>query len=863
MKDPQKNMFGTFFNKEGLDLLENRLAERGDVPSALLGPPVMPDVELAAEKERQAYWRTLRAFFRSGKGGGIMNEKGDRPFPALLWPYWHKKLIQRDYPCWIGENQEGEQEGWPLSQLLMHSIDQLQLEEGQHQLLLKQVPKLMENIRQKTELSNEAYKAFPLIEETIADLQQKQKNDNVSALLKQLKEYLPTEGFLVPYSLDAPVQLLVIGIQLQVNKARQALREEIEELTQQLKDLLTIEQSKGMHGRSPESLHNGLKFADTMLDFEELSNLLPASSTLPEERLQRIGQILATLEQSDVRLFGEEAMIVLAKGHPVVETVDWKRSFPKCALTISPAGALSATLADVFDNAMKKVAQLFAAIRMAKLELADAYATDLHADFFTHFNWRNFNELEWKACAPAVLIADAGQIITDEFEAFSSLLASNRPVKLLLEKSVEPIDKEEKLFFRQEIGALAIAHRNPYVYQTSISRSKLLFNGLLTGIKAAVPAIFHFLSGRAGKGMDPHRAHLWMSAAIEGREFPGFVFNSEKGPKWGNRFDIQNNPDIDKDWPLHQLTMIREGEQTTEELPFTFADFAAQDDRFSHFFHIVSPRFWTDELVPLADYLLQHGAEMQTNVPFVWLVNKNNELQKAAVALPLVLMCQERLDFWHYLQENAGIHNYHAELAIETIRAELKAEADQKIEQQKAEFENTLQEVKQKAAREAIEKLASVLLELDAASLFEGQMEVPATPAEQLEPAVTKEAGPKEPPGEFVPPEPVSQAPEKEVVTEEYPKDTAAPQEEGQPLGDAWIDTPLCTSCYECIDQNNVIFQYNEEKQAYVADPDGGPFADIVLAAENCPVSIIHPGSPHNPDEPNLNEWIERAKPFQ
>jgi hypothetical protein len=35
-----------------------------------------------------------------------------------------------------------------------------------------------------------------------------------------------------------------------------------------------------------------------------------------------------------------------------------------------------------------------------------------------------------------------------------------------------------------------------------------------------------------------------------------------------------------------------------------------------------------------------------------------------------------------------------------------------------------------------------------------------------------------------------------------------------------------------------------------------------VAAAEKCPAHCIHPGKPLNPDEPNLEELIQRAEPF-
>ena len=46
------------------------------------------------------------------------------------------------------------------------------------------------------------------------------------------------------------------------------------------------------------------------------------------------------------------------------------------------------------------------------------------------------------------------------------------------------------------------------------------------------------------------------------------------------------------------------------------------------------------------------------------------------------------------------------------------------------------------------------------------------------------------------------------------------------------------------------MFAYNDNKQAYIANPDAGTYAQLVEAAESCQVSIIHPGKPRNPDEP-------------
>ncbi|NDR59714.1 ferredoxin [Aliiruegeria sabulilitoris] len=101
----------------------------------------------------------------------------------------------------------------------------------------------------------------------------------------------------------------------------------------------------------------------------------------------------------------------------------------------------------------------------------------------------------------------------------------------------------------------------------------------------------------------------------------------------------------------------------------------------------------------------------------------------------------------------------------------------------------------------------------------------------------------------------------KPVETPAAPE-PAAPVDQGSADGAAWIETPRCTTCNECVQTNDKLFAYNENMQAYVADPDGGTYRQLVEAAESCQVSIIHPGLPRNPDEPDLPELIERAAAF-
>jgi ferredoxin len=87
----------------------------------------------------------------------------------------------------------------------------------------------------------------------------------------------------------------------------------------------------------------------------------------------------------------------------------------------------------------------------------------------------------------------------------------------------------------------------------------------------------------------------------------------------------------------------------------------------------------------------------------------------------------------------------------------------------------------------------------------------------------------------------------------------AAPE---KPSDDPYIETARCTSCNECTQINDKMFGYDSNKQASIINPDAGTYRQLVEAAENCQISIIHPGKPRNPNEPGLDDLIKRAEPF-
>jgi hypothetical protein len=100
------------------------------------------------------------------------------------------------------------------------------------------------------------------------------------------------------------------------------------------------------------------------------------------------------------------------------------------------------------------------------------------------------------------------------------------------------------------------------------------------------------------------------------------------------------------------------------------------------------------------------------------------------------------------------------------------------------------------------------------------------------------------------------------VAVAAAPAPAAAEAPAEKPSDDPYVETARCSSCNECIQINDKLFGYDANKQALILNPDAGTYRQLVDAAENCQLSIIHPGKPRNPNEPGLDELVKRAEPF-
>lgn len=237
----------------------------------------------------------------------------------------------------------------------------------------------------------------------------------------------------------------------------------------------------------------------------------------------------------------------------------------------------------------------------------------------------------------------------------------------------------------------------------------------------------------------------------------------------------------------------------------------------------------------MAEYLSLSQDEIDNQVPYILALNKNNEMRMLAVSRALVHACRDRLNFWHSLQEMAGVRNRYVELAEQRIQSDAEMAIAQQVAQAKAEFDAELERARTEAAAEVMTRLTDMLLGMDLSSGDTGFRPAAAVSTRQT---ATTEA--------------VEDVAEAEAIEEE----------EQESFSEPWIDSPLCTTCNDCTDMNPLMFVYDESNQAYIADLSAGTYKQMVEAAEICPSKCIHPGVPWDNSEADLDDLVARAKPF-
>ncbi len=520
----------------------------------------------------------------------------------------------------------------------------------------------------------------------------------------------------------------------------------------------------------------------------------------------------------------------------------------------------------IFEGHMRKMADNFALVRRAELEINDAYDSNVHDPFFAMFDYNQFTDEEFLLCPPIVAMGGDGAMYDIGFQNLSRLMASGKPLRVVIldtqvysntggqactsgftgqiaDMSYYGKAAHGKTEARKELSLISVAHRTSYVLQSSQANPSHLMAGILRGLASRRPAIFNIYAPCQTEHGIPDDASLRNARlALESRAVPYMVYDPDAGSSLSEKLDLDGNPELDQDWPTYELKYKDEnGKDQVMELPLTIADWAATEVRFGKHYQKVKGTPDT-ELVLYHEFLKLSAEEAEGKSPFIYVLASKGRLDKYIVSDELVALGRERLDFWNELREMSG--DLISEEVRDKVSEDIEAEFDAKMDALKAEYEAQILNLKQTYPQEVARKMAEALMgqgsNLDSLISSVASVPAPATPAA---PAVQPVAAPAPAPAPA-------------------PAAAAAPAEDEEPGMAPWIEEDTCTACGDCLKVNSKLFVYNDSGKATITDPKNGSFKDLVVAAERCPSGSIHPGEPVNKKEKNLDKLVARAEPF-
>ncbi len=541
----------------------------------------------------------------------------------------------------------------------------------------------------------------------------------------------------------------------------------------------------------------------------------------------------------------------------------------------------------IFEAQMRKMADDVATVRRAELLRDGTYDAALHEPVLRALTWQQFDDDEFALCPPIVAMGGDGAMLDIGFQNLSRLLASGKPIKVVVldtqvysntggqactsgyigqvaDMAAYGKAQHGKTESRKELALLAIAHRGAYVHQSSQASASHLVAGVLKGLHKRRPAVFNIYTPcPVEHGLADDWSLQAARLALESRAFPFLTYDPDAGSSYADCLSLEGNPAPEDTWPTYTIKYLDDdGAEQTRQVPLTIADWAATEGRFKQHFTEVPPEAWTDELVPFAEFVALAPDEREARRPYILAVAKDRKLRRLGVSIEMVRLAEERLHFWSQLKELAGLEI--APSVRDVVAGALEADFEQRLAAVRAEYEAKITDLKASYPPQIARRLAEGLLKHGGGSaIAELLASVPmvATNGNGAgSPAPVEPGAP--PPASAVGLAPAA-APSASVAPAAAGTATVAVEEDDDELVlEAYIDSVRCTTCNECTNLNKRMFAYNAEKQAYVKDASAGTYQQLVTAAERCPVSIIHPGTPLNPKEKDLEKWVKRGAKF-
>ncbi|MCR9017499.1 2-oxoacid:acceptor oxidoreductase family protein [Aquiflexum gelatinilyticum] len=475
----------------------------------------------------------------------------------------------------------------------------------------------------------------------------------------------------------------------------------------------------------------------------------------------------------------------------------------------------------IFEGHMAKMSDGFKLIRKAEMELKGNYNPKEQRDFFTYFNWEQFTDEEWKLCPPVVALGGDGAMYDIGFQNLSRMMASGKPIKVIVVDTqvysntggqactsgfigqVSDMAQFGKVWKgkpepRKEIGLIAMAHRNTYVMQGTLANTSHMIEGFIEGLLAKRPALFN----------------LYTTCQPEHGVADDLGAHQAKLAMESRAYPIfRYNPDKGK---TPQEAFDLQGNPAMDQLWPTYELKYIEGGR---------PKTMTVAMT-FADFAITEArfrkhfrkAPRDTWNENMVVLSEFLEMDKDAREgkFPYIWAVDQKQLLSRVLVAKTMVESCEERRDFWIMLRAIAGVSGTK--------ELPKEDVESKVRAEVVSRIARGLMKMagdDGAGIMD--------------------------------------------LVQEEPKASSNGAPKAAATGDAiapWIETELCTSCDECTKLNPNIFAYNNDKKAFIKNPEGGSYMDLVKAAEKCTAGVIHPGLPADRSFADAEKWIKRGEKF-
>ncbi|MFT3847927.1 MAG: 4Fe-4S binding protein [Propionivibrio sp.] len=447
------------------------------------------------------------------------------------------------------------------------------------------------------------------------------------------------------------------------------------------------------------------------------------------ERSQRLGELIATLEK---RLYLYEggptgngpagAVIANSTGCSSV----YASTFPFNAYNDPWVNSLfqdAQPLAKgIFEGISAQTVADVRALRVARLELDDAYVPAQHEQALRMLAWHDFTPAELALMPTVMTIGGDGATYDIGFGALSRVLASDTPIKVLVlntgaysntggQASTSSFIGQDsdlarvgaassgKHEARKELGLIASFHSNVFVCSTSTAlQGHFLKNTMEFLSYTDSPAVLDVYTPCQGEnGIADNVSAQQSRLAVESRMNPVFVHDPRRGKTLHEWFSLDGNPDLEKTWSTTSLEYVdADGKLQLMTMPLTPAHFALGEIRFKKQFGKLADD--AANPVPVEDFIDLPDAQRADRTPFIYSTDGKKRLIRLSVSASIVALVEERRKYWHLLQYLAGQHVSKMSAEYQAGIAALKAQVQDSAKQRDSSLDGFARAMSELAA---------------------------------------------------------------------------------------------------------------------------------------------------------------------